>query len=93
MRHRRCVRFSMACVALCSSLGTLSAQTSPAEREVMQAIDQINAAFQGRDVKACEALTTADFVRVTSPGRVIGRDDWLKNVAAPGAARAAAKHD
>lgn len=93
MRHRLFVRFSVACVALCISLGVLSAQTSPAEREVMQAIDQINAAFQARDVKGYEALTTTDFVRVTSPGRVLGRAEWLKAVAAPGAARTIAKHD
>lgn len=93
MRHRLFVRFSVACVAWCISLGTLSAQTSPAEREVMQAIDQINAAFQARDVKAYEALTTTDFIRVTSQGRMVGRAEWLKNVAAPGAARTTAKHD
>ena len=28
----------------------------------MQAVDQINAAFQSRDIKAYEALITADFV-------------------------------
>jgi ketosteroid isomerase-like protein len=93
MRHRLFVRFSSACLALCLSIGTLSAQTSPAERDIMQAIDQINAAFQARDVKAYEALTTADFVRVTSAGRAFGRGEWLKTVAAPGAARAAGKYD
>lgn len=94
MRHRLFVRFSSACLALCMSMGTMSAQTSPAEREIMQAIEQINAAFQARDVKAYEALTTADFVRVTSAGRVLGRAEWLKTVvAAPGAARVAGKFD
>ncbi len=94
MRHHHFVRFSSACIALCLSMGTMSAQTSPAEREIMQAIDQINAAFQARDVKAYEALTTADFVRVTSAGRVFGRGEWLKTVvAAPGAARGAGKFD
>lgn len=69
------------------------AQTSPAEKAVMQAIDDINTAFQRRDVKAYEGLTTADFVRVTSNGRVFGRGEWLKSVAAPGAERRPGKYD
>lgn len=59
----------------------------------MQAIDKVNLAFQQRDVKAYEALTTADFVRVGSNGRAFGRGEWLKLVAAPGAARGAGKYD
>lgn len=94
MRHRLFLQFIGVAVALGVSFGSLSAQTAPAEREIMQAIDQVNAAFQNRDVKAYEALTTADFVRVTSAGRVHGRSDWLKNVVAlPGAARPAGKYD
>lgn len=93
MRHRVFDRLSAACLALCVSSVPLAAQTSPADREVMQVIDQINAAFQARDGKAYEALTTPDFVRVTSPGRVLGRAEWLKTVVLPGAARTAAKYD
>jgi ketosteroid isomerase-like protein len=94
MRHRLLVQFIGIGVAFGVSFGVVSAQTAPAEREVMQAIDQVNAAFQNRDVKAYEALTTADFVRVTSAGRVHGRSDWVKNVVAlPGAARVAGKYD
>ena len=68
-----------------------AAQTSPAEKAVMQAIDQINDAFQRRDVKAYEGLTTADFVRVVSNGRVFSRTEWLKTVA--GAERGPGKYD
>jgi ketosteroid isomerase-like protein len=68
-------------------------QTTPAEKAVMQAIDDINGAFQRRDVKAYEALTTADFIRVTSGGPVYGRTEWLKTVAAPGAERRPGKYD
>lgn len=70
-----------------------AAQTSPDEKAVMQAIDQINGAFQRRDVKAYEGLTTADFVRVTSSGRAFGRGEWLKTVGAPGAERRPGKFD
>lgn len=93
MRIYLYVRCFAALVALSMSFGSVSAQTSPAEREVMQAIDRVNAAFQARDVKAYEALTTTDFVRVTSAGRAFGRSEWLKTVAAPGAARTAGKYD
>ncbi len=94
MRHLLFVRFVGICAALWISSGVGEAQTSPAEQEVMRAIDQINAAFQQRDVKAYESLTTPDFIRVTSQGRVFGRSEWLKStVAAPGAARTGAKYD
>lgn len=65
-----------------------------AEQAVLQTIDQVNAAFQRRDVKAYEALVTSDFVRVGGDGRVFGRADWLKNaVAAPGPPRQAGTFD
>ena len=70
-----------------------SAQTAPAERAVMRAIDQINAAFQRRDAKAYEGLTTADFVRVGSNGRTFGRSEWLMTVAAPGPERRPGRYD
>jgi hypothetical protein len=50
----------------------------------MQAIDQINTAFQRHDTRAYEALTAPEFVRVASNGRAFSRGEWLKNVAAPG---------
>ena len=59
----------------------------------MQAIDQINLAFQRRDAKAYENLTTPNFVRIASNGRVLGRNDWLKTVAAPGPERGPGKYD
>jgi ketosteroid isomerase-like protein len=60
----------------------------------MQAIDQINAAFQARDVKAYEALTTPDFIRVTPAGRAYGRSEWINGtVAAAGPPRAEGKYD
>ncbi len=94
MRHLLFVRSLAVCAAWCFSAGISSAQMSPAEQEVMRAIDQINTAFQNRDVKAYEALTTPDFIRVTSQGRVFGRSEWLKNqVGAAGSPRAAGKYD
>jgi Domain of unknown function (DUF4440) len=72
---------------------TGSGQTSGAERAVMQAIDQVNVAFQRRDTKAYEALITPEFVRIASNGRVFSRSEWLKNVAAPGPERGPAKFD
>jgi ketosteroid isomerase-like protein len=93
MRHLPFVRIAGVCAALWISSGAVSAQT-PAEQEVMRVIDQINAAFQQRDVKAYEALTTPDFIRVTSQGRVLGRSEWLKGqVGLAGAPRSAAKYD
>ena len=71
----------------------VTAQSGASDPAVMQAIDRINAAFQARDAKAYETLTTADFVRVTSNGLVYGKRDWMGIVAAPGAARTAAKYD
>ena len=93
MERRLFVRLTGLCVIWGVSGITGSGQTTPSEREVMQAIDQINTAFQHRDTKAYEALTTADFVRVTSQGRTFGRAEWLKTVAAPGAERGPAKFD
>ena len=93
MRQRHLVWLVGVCVAAAGWGLTGSAQTSPAEKAVMQAIDQINTAFQHRDAKAYEGLTTADFVRVGSNGRAFGRSDWLKNVAAPGAERGPGKYD
>ncbi len=94
MRQLLFVRYGGVCAALCLSVSISSAQTSPAEQEVMRAVDQINTAFQQRDVKAYEALTTSDFIRVTSQGRVFGRSEWLKGqVGAAGTPRGAAKYD
>src|SRR5262245_32672911 len=59
----------------------------------MQVIDQVNTAFQNRDTKAYEALTTPEFIRVASNGRVSSRSEWLKNVAASGPQRAPSKYD
>ena len=88
MRHRHLVWLVGVCVAWAGWGATGSSQTTAAEKAVMQAIDQINAAFQHRDVKAYEGLTTAEFVRVGSNGRVFGRAEWLKSfVAAPGPER------
>lgn len=70
------------------------AQSTDAERAVMQAIDRVNLAFQQRDVKAYESLTTPDFVRIGSNGRAFGRSEWLKTGVAGGAGpRAAGKYD
>ncbi|MEO8679263.1 MAG: nuclear transport factor 2 family protein [Vicinamibacterales bacterium] len=93
MRHRHLVWFVGVCVAWAGWSATGSGQASPAEKAVMQAIDQINTAFQHRDVKAYEGLTTGDFVRIASNGRVFGRSEWLKNVAAPGPERGPGKFD
>ena len=93
MRHRHLAWVVGVCVMWGGAGDSGSAQTTAAEQAVMQAIDQINSAFQQRDVKKYEALTTADFVRVTSNGRAVGRSEWLKGVAAPGAARGAGKYD
>jgi ketosteroid isomerase-like protein len=64
-----------------------AARQPEAEKAILQAIGQINDAFQRRDAKAYEALITADFVRVGGNGRVFGRADWLRTVAAAGAVR------
>ena len=93
MRHRHLAWVVGVCVMWGGSGGSGWAQGSAAEQAVMQAIDQINAAFQQRDVKRYESLTTADFVRVSSNGRVFGRNEWLKTVAAPGEARQPGKYD
>lgn len=94
MRRRHLVWIVGVCVAWVAWGATGSGQTTAVEKAVMQAIDQINVAFQHRDVKAYEALTTADFVRVGSNGRAIGRAEWLKTtVPAAGPERAAAKFD
>jgi hypothetical protein len=53
----------------------------------MQAIDRINAAFQHRDGRTHESLTTADYIRVSSNGRVFSRTDFLKTVVAAGEER------
>ena len=64
MRHRYLALLVGVCVLWGGSGGSGWAQTSAADPAVMQAIDQVNAAFQQRDVKKYESLTTADFVRV-----------------------------
>ena len=93
MRHRQFAWLVVLCVAWIASDVTGFGQTSAVERAVMQAIDQANVAFQHRDVKAYESLTTTDFVRVDSNGRASGRSDWLKNVGAAGPERGPAKYD
>ncbi len=61
------------------------ARQADAEHAVLQAIAQLNQAFQRRDGEAYGALTTADFVRVGGDGRIFGKAFWLKNtVAVPG---------
>ena len=55
----------------------LAAQPAPGEKAVLRAVDQVNAAFQRRDVKAYDSLLTTDFVRVGGDGRIFGRADWL----------------
>jgi hypothetical protein len=93
MRHRHFAWLVVLCAAWTAAGIKGSGQTSAVERAVMQSIDQANVAFQRRDVKAYEGLTTADFVRVGSEGRVSGRSDWLKTVGAAGAERGPAKYD
>lgn len=93
MGHSAFVRFVLVCVALGVAVG-LVAQAPPEQPAIMQAIDQINAAFQARDVKAYEALTTPDFIRVTSAGRAYTRSEWIKGaVAAAGPPRPEGKYD
>jgi ketosteroid isomerase-like protein len=93
MRYRPSSWLVGVCVVLAGFGATGSGQTTDADKAVMQAIDQINQSFQRRDVKAYEALTTTDFLRVTSNGRIFGRAEWLKTVGAPGAERGPAKFD
>ena len=94
MRQRYLAWIVGVCVAWAGWGATGSGQTTAVEKAVMQAIDQINTAFQHRDVKAYEGLTTADFVRIGSNGRVLGRVEWMKTaVAAPGPERSAGKYD
>jgi ketosteroid isomerase-like protein len=93
MRHRYLVWLIGVCVAWAGWGVAGSGQTSAVERSVMQAIDQVNAAFQQRDVKAYDTLMTPDFVRITSNGRVSGGSDWLKTVAALGPERGPARFD
>lgn len=66
----------------------LAARQPDAEKAILQANDHLNQAFQRRDVKAYEAATTTDFVRVSGNGRLLGRAEWMKMVlAAPGPER------
>jgi len=60
----------------------LVARQAESEKAVLQAIAAVNEAFQRADVKAYDALTTSDFLRVGSNGRVIGKATWLKTVVA-----------
>lgn len=80
-------------VSMVAAGATTVAQSGTPDPAVMRTIDRINAAFQARDTKAYDALTTADFVRVASNGRIFGKAEWMKTVAAPGAARGAGKYD
>ena len=93
MRLRHLVWLVVLCAAWAGWTVTGSGQTSATDRAVMQAIDQVNVAFQHRDVKTAQGLTTAEFIRVASTGQVFGRNDWLKTVAAPGPERGPAKFD
>lgn len=93
MRPRYLVRLIGVCATWAALTVTSAGQTSAVERSIMQAIDRINAAFQQRDAKTYERLTTADFIRVNSNGRVFGRSDWLKNVVAAGEERNTAAFD
>ena len=93
MQRRHLMWFVGVCVAWAGWGVTSAGQTPAVDRSVMQAIDQINAAFQHRDTTTYEGLTTADFVRVASTDRAFGRSDWLKTVAAPGPERGPGKFD
>lgn len=91
MRQRSLVWIVGMCVAAAGA--TSLAQSGAPDPAVMRAVDRINAAFQARDTKAYDALTTADFVRVASNGRMFSKADWMKTVAAPGATRGAGKYE
>lgn len=93
MQRRHLMWFVVVCAAWVGSGVTSAGQTSAVERSVMQANEQVNVAFQRRDVKAYDGLITPDFVRIGSNGRVFGRSDWLKTVAAPGPERGPGKFD
>ena len=91
MRQRSLVWIVGLCVVAAGA--TSLAQSGTPDPAVMRTIDRINTAFQARDTKAYDALTTGDFVRVGSNGRMFGKAEWMKTVAAPGAARGAGKYD
>jgi ketosteroid isomerase-like protein len=87
---RRLSKRAMAAVALVGGLVAvhvqgltpvtlLGAAQADAEKAVLQAITQINDAFQRADVKAYDALTTSDFIRVGGNGRMFSKAVWLKN--------------
>lgn len=69
--------FGLALVFVVPRLGAVQAD---AEKAVLQARAQAGEAFQRGDVKAYRALTTDDFVRVTSTGLMFSRAEWLKRV-------------
>ena len=74
--------------AACILMQPLAGARQPeAEKAVLQAVAEVNRAFQLRDARGYAVLTTADFVRVGGNGRVFGKADWLKTVAAAGAER------
>ena len=87
MRLRHLAWLVVLCAAWAGWAVTGSGQTSAMDRAVMQAIDQVNLAFQHRDVKTYQSLTTADFIRVASTGLVFGRNDWLEDSRCPGPER------
>jgi hypothetical protein len=78
----------MVAAAACLLPQPLAGARQPeAEKAVLQANAEVTRAFQLRDACAYATLTTADFVRVGGNGRVFGKADWLKTVAAAGAER------
>jgi pyruvate/2-oxoglutarate dehydrogenase complex dihydrolipoamide acyltransferase (E2) component len=57
------------------------------EKAVLQAMGEVEEAGRSRDTHAYDALTTADFIRITGHGRFYGKADWLKSSGAPGPER------
>jgi len=68
-------------------------QDSDADRAAILAAQRtLNETFAQRDVTTYAALTADNFVRITTDGRVIVRDDFMRDVAAPGPARQDPNH-
>jgi hypothetical protein len=72
---------------------TVWPKDSDAERAaILTAQRTLNETFAQRDVKTYAALTADSFVRITTDGRVIGRDDFMRDVAAAGPPRQDPNH-
>src|SRR4051812_26457944 len=74
-------------VSLASITTATAGQFTGEEKAVMQAVNRLNEAYKQRDVKAYEALTTPDYVRVTANGREFDRATWMGLVGTPGGPR------